>query len=67
MAVVSGQQTGLFGGPCYAFYKAIAAVRIAKDLTEQGIDAVPIFWMAPGSRLDEVRHALFSPGQVGQI
>jgi bacillithiol biosynthesis cysteine-adding enzyme BshC len=60
VAVVSGQQTGLFGGPCYAFYKAIAAVRVAKDLTEQGIDAVPIFWMATEDHdLDEVRHVLF--------
>jgi bacillithiol biosynthesis cysteine-adding enzyme BshC len=60
VAVVSGQQTGLFGGPSYAVYKAIAAVRIAKDLTEQGIDAVPIFWMATEDHdLDEVRHVSF--------
>src|SRR5580765_4593282 len=46
VAVVSGQQVGLFGGPAYAVYKAIAAVRIAKDLTEKGVNAVPVFWMA---------------------
>jgi bacillithiol biosynthesis cysteine-adding enzyme BshC len=60
VAVVSGQQTGLFGGPCYAFYKALAAVRISRDLTEQGIDAVPVFWMATEDHdLDEVRHVSF--------
>jgi bacillithiol synthase len=60
VAIVSGQQTGLFGGPCYAFYKALAAVRIARDLTEQGIDAVPVFWMATEDHdLDEVRHVSF--------
>jgi bacillithiol biosynthesis cysteine-adding enzyme BshC len=60
VAVVSGQQTGLFGGPAYAFYKAIAAIRIARDLTEQGIDAVPVFWMATEDHdLDEVRHVSF--------
>jgi bacillithiol biosynthesis cysteine-adding enzyme BshC len=60
VAVVSGQQVGLFGGPAYAFYKAIAAVRIARDLTEQGIDAVPVFWMATEDHdLDEVRRVSF--------
>ena len=60
VAVVSGQQVGLFSGPSYAVYKAIAAVRIAKELTEQGIDAVPVFWMATEDHdLDEIRHASF--------
>ena len=60
VTVVSGQQTGLFGGPSYAVYKAIAAARMAKDLTEQGIDAVPVFWMATEDHdLDEVRHVSF--------
>ncbi len=66
VAVVSGQQVGLFGGPCYAVYKAIAAARIAKDLTEQGIDAVPVFWMATEDHdLDEVRKvSFFHDGQL---
>src|SRR5215470_11966414 len=60
VAVVSGQQVGLFGGPAYAVYKAISAVRIAKDLTEQGVDAVPVFWMATEDHdLDEIRHTNF--------
>jgi len=60
VAVVSGQQVGLFGGPSYAVYKSIAAVRIARELTEQGIDAVPVFWMATEDHdLDEVRHVSF--------
>jgi bacillithiol biosynthesis cysteine-adding enzyme BshC len=60
VAVVSGQQVGLFSGPAYAAYKAIAAIRIAKELTERGIDAVPVFWMATEDHdLDEVRHSCF--------
>jgi bacillithiol synthase len=60
LAVVSGQQAGLFSGPAYSVYKAIAAVRIAKELTEKGIEAVPVFWMATEDHdLDEVRHASF--------
>src|SRR5580693_7147415 len=56
VAVVSGQQVGLFGGPAYAVYKAVSAIQIAGELTEAGIDAVPVFWMATEDHdLDEVR------------
>src|SRR6202789_3286984 len=57
VAVLSGQQVGLFGGPAYAFYKALSAIQIAHELTQSGVDAVPIFWMATEDHdLDEVRH-----------
>jgi len=57
VAVVSGQQVGLFGGPAYAVYKALTAIRLAEELSEAGIPAVPIFWMATEDHdLDEVRH-----------
>src|SRR5260370_41925141 len=57
VAVVSGQQVGLFSGPAYAVYKALTAIQIAQELTEAGIEAVPIFWMATEDHdLDEVRH-----------
>jgi bacillithiol synthase len=46
VAVVTGQQVGLFGGPAYTIYKALTAVRLARDLTARGIPAVPIFWLA---------------------
>jgi bacillithiol biosynthesis cysteine-adding enzyme BshC len=60
VAVVSGQQVGLFSGPSYAVYKAIAAVRIAKDLNDQGVDAIPVFWMATEDHdIDEIRRTTF--------
>jgi bacillithiol biosynthesis cysteine-adding enzyme BshC len=60
VAVVTGQQVGLFGGPAYSFYKALSAVETARLLTESGVDAVPIFWMATEDHdLDEVRHTTF--------
>jgi bacillithiol biosynthesis cysteine-adding enzyme BshC len=46
VAIVSGQQVGLFGGPCYTLYKALTAIKLARQLTDQGIPAVPIFWLA---------------------
>src|SRR3979490_966249 len=47
VAVVSGQQVGLFSGPAYSVYKALTAVQIAEELTSGGVPAVPVFWMAP--------------------
>lgn len=46
VAIVTGQQVGLFGGPAYTIYKALTAVHLARDLSAQGIPAVPIFWLA---------------------
>jgi len=46
VAIVTGQQVGLFSGPAYSIYKALTAARIAEQLNEQGIPAVPIFWLA---------------------
>lgn len=56
-AVVSGQQVGLFGGPLLAILKAAHAVKAARDLTAQGTDTIPIFWMASEDHdLAEVNH-----------
>jgi len=58
VAIVTGQQAGLFSGPAYTFYKAITAVRVAEETTRRGIDAVPIFWLATEDHdLAEVNHS----------
>jgi bacillithiol synthase len=66
VAVVSGQQVGLFSGPAYSVYKALTAIQIAEELTRGGIPAVPIFWMATEDHdLDEVRHSTwFDKGKL---
>ncbi|HEY0546666.1 MAG TPA: bacillithiol biosynthesis cysteine-adding enzyme BshC [Pyrinomonadaceae bacterium] len=46
VAVVSGQQAGLFTGPLYTIYKALSAVKLAGCLTQRGTPAVPVFWIA---------------------
>ena len=57
VAVMTGQQVGLFLGPCYAVYKALTAVGLAARLTAAGIPAVPVFWLATEDHdFDEVNH-----------
>lgn len=46
MAVVTGQQAGFLGGPLFTLYKALGAVAAARRLTADGIEAVPVFWIA---------------------
>ena len=46
VAVVSGQQAGLFTGPLYTVYKALSAVKLAGCLRQRGTKAVPVFWIA---------------------
>lgn len=56
-AVVTGQQVGLFGGPMFAIYKALTAVKLAEEATAAGVEAVPIFWLATYDHdLAEVNH-----------
>lgn len=54
-AVVTGQQVGLFSGPAFTLYKALTAVRVSQSLANQGVNAVPVFWLATEDHdLDEV-------------
>jgi bacillithiol synthase len=46
VAVVTGQQVGLFSGPAYTMYKVLHAVKLAAWLSENGVPAVPVFWLA---------------------
>jgi bacillithiol biosynthesis cysteine-adding enzyme BshC len=57
-AIVTGQQVGLFSGPAYTIYKAVTAARLAKELSDRGTPAVPVFWLATEDHdLAEVDHA----------
>ena len=66
-ALVTGQQVGLFGGPAFSLYKALSAVKLAREAEKLGVPCVPIFWLATEDHdLDEVNQAHI-PGADGNI
>jgi bacillithiol biosynthesis cysteine-adding enzyme BshC len=68
VAVVTGQQAVLFGGPLFVLYKALAVLRVAEELeSERGVPAVPVFWVASDDHdFAEIRQAtvLNAAGQL---
>jgi bacillithiol biosynthesis cysteine-adding enzyme BshC len=66
VAVVTGQQMGLFLGPLFTLYKAAAAITAARALSkETGRPCVPVFWLQTEDHdLPEVDHC-FIPRPTG--
>ncbi|HKQ08893.1 MAG TPA: bacillithiol biosynthesis cysteine-adding enzyme BshC, partial [Blastocatellia bacterium] len=57
VAVITGQQAGLFTGPLYTIHKAMTVIKLTDCLREQGVDAVPVFWVASEDHdYEEVNH-----------
>jgi bacillithiol biosynthesis cysteine-adding enzyme BshC len=68
MAVVSGQQVNLFGGPAYALYKALTAIKMAEELSRAGHDCVPMFWLASEDHdLAEIDHVLLPRPEAAEM
>ena len=57
LAIVTGQQLGVYGGPLYTIFKTVSTIHVAKQL-EQKYDrpVIPIFWLADEDHdYDEIR------------
>ncbi len=67
LAIVTGQQAGLFGGPLFIFYKALTAVWLAQKLSsESDAPVVPMFWVETADAdFSEVNRVAFPP--VGEV
>jgi bacillithiol biosynthesis cysteine-adding enzyme BshC len=57
VAIVTGQQAGLFGGPLFTLLKAMTALAVAGEVSRRhGVQAVAIFWIdAEDHDWDEVK------------
>ena len=59
IAVFTGQQLGILGGPLYTIYKSITAIKLCNHLKEiyDDFNFVPIFWLEGDDHdFDEVRN-----------
>lgn len=64
VAVMTGQQVGLFSGPAYTVYKALTAAKLAETLTDNGVPAVAAFWLATEDHdFAEVNHTWIFGGE----
>ena len=57
VAIVTGQQAGLFGGPLFTLLKALTALKLAEQVSrDHNVPAVAVFWIdAEDHDWDEVR------------
>lgn len=67
VAVVTGQQAGLFSGPLYTIYKAMSAVKTTECLRGRGFNAVPVFWIATEDHDFEEVSKTFIIGKGGNL
>lgn len=68
VAIVTGQQAGLFGGPLYALLKALTTVQLAERVArDHRVPAVAVFWIdAEDHDWDEVRSCAVLDGDLAR-
>lgn len=67
LAVVTGQQLGVFGGPLYTIYKTITVIKLCNSLSEEfdSYNFVPVFWMESEDHDLEEITSLTIPDEAG--
>ena len=67
VAVLTGQQAGLFGGPLFTLFKALTAIKLAEQVSHTfGIPAVAVFWVdAEDHDWNEVRSCSVFDADLG--
>jgi bacillithiol synthase len=65
VAVVTGQQAGLFGGPLFTLFKALTAIKLAEQVgREHSVPAVAVFWIdAEDHDWEEIRSCTVFDGE----
>ncbi len=62
--VTTGQQTVLFGGPLYTFFKAVSVIHLSRVLSQKlSKTVIPVFWMADEDHDYEEISETFIPSQ----
>lgn len=63
VTVTTGHQLCVYGGPMFFLYKIISVVKLCALLKAEGIEAVPVYWMASEDHdFEEINH-LFINGR----
>lgn len=66
VAVVTGQQPGIFTGPLYTIYKALGTVILARELSKElNYPVVPVFWIGADDHDFEETNHIFVPTSQG--
>ncbi len=69
IAVVTGQQCGLFLGPLFTIYKALSVVVLARKLQQEfNIRSVPVFWLQTEDHdFEEIRKTVIQDQEANLI
>jgi len=59
--ITTGHQLCVYGGPMFFIYKIISAIKACEMLQEEGVQAVPVYWMASEDHdFEEINHIFYN-------